>query len=169
MVDKPKRTEESKLIVDSRLTPLDDKYATCERTTATLRIACGAMHPQQVTTLLNVEPTRQTVRGERMQFSSRAKSYIPRLNMWLLDSEGVILSKDLRRHLDWIIGKVRPHRDALLSLQQLPDVKMDVTCVWWSQHGDGGPTLWPEQMLGLGELNLEMSIAVAFYGDEPDE
>ena len=159
---------ESRLL-HSRFTPLDDEYATCERTTATLRIACGDMHPQQVTALLNVEPTHQTVRGEPMQFSSRAKSHVPRLNMWLLDSEGVILSKDLRRHLDWIIGKVRLHRDALFSLQQMPDVKMDVSCVWWSLHGDGGPTLWPEQMLGLAELNLEMSIAVASYGDALDE
>jgi hypothetical protein len=102
-----------------------------------------------------------------MQFSARAKSHVPRLNMWLLGSEDIVSSKDLRRHLDWIIGKVRPHRDALLSLQQLPDVKMDVSCVWWSLHGDGGPALWPEQMLDLAELNLEMSIGFGYYGDEP--
>jgi hypothetical protein len=89
--------------------------------------------------------------------------------MWLLDSEGVILSKDLRPHLDWIIDKVRPRRDALFSLQELPNVKMDVSCVWWSLHGDGGPALWPEQMLGLAKLNLEMSINLASYRDEPDE
>ncbi len=103
-----------------------------------------------------------------MQFSGRAKSHVPRLNMWLLDSEGIVSSKDLRRHLDWIIGKVHPSRDALLSLQQLPDVTMNVSCVWWSLEGGGGPTLWPEQMLGLAELNLEVSIGFAHYGNEPE-
>jgi hypothetical protein len=89
--------------------------------------------------------------------------------MWMLDSEGIVSSKDLRRHLDWIIGKVRRSRVALLSLQQLVDVKMDVSCVWWSLQGGGGPALWPEQMSALAELNLEVSIDFAYYGDEPDE
>jgi hypothetical protein len=127
------------------------------------------MHPEEVTALLKVEPTHLTVLGRPVQFNSRGKSHIARLNMWLLDSEGIVSSKDLRRHLDWIISKVRPNCDALFSLQQLLDVKMDVSCVWWSLHGDGGPTLWPEQMLGLAELNLEVSIGFAYYGDESDE
>ncbi len=43
------------------------------------------MHPQQITALFNLEPTHQTVRGETFQFSTRSKSHIPRLNMWLLE------------------------------------------------------------------------------------
>ena len=156
-------------VIDSRLTPLDDHYSTCERTQAALRIATGKMHPEEVTALLKVEPTRITVVGKPVRGDGPGKGHVARLNLWLLDSEGIIVSKDLRHHLDWIIGRVGPRRDALFSLQQSSDVKMDVSCVWWSMHGDGGPALWPEQMLGLGQLNLEMSISFASYGNEPDE
>jgi hypothetical protein len=43
---------------------------------------------------------------------------------------------------------------------------MNVNCVWWSRYGDGGPTLWPEQMLRLAQLNLECSFEFAYYEDD---
>jgi hypothetical protein len=43
---------------------------------------------------------------------------------------------------------------------------MTVQRIWWSATGQGGPTLWPEQMRLLAELNLECSFDVSFFGDE---
>ncbi|HEY3974962.1 MAG TPA: DUF4279 domain-containing protein [Candidatus Sulfotelmatobacter sp.] len=154
--------------VQSRLTPIDDNYQTCERTAATLRISTGAVHPEKVTELLGVNPTRVTILGERGPVNSVGIARVGKHNVWLLVSEGVVTSKDLRRHIDWIIDTVYPSKEALLRLQELPEVKMDVSCVWWSRYGDGGPTLWPEQMSHLVELNLEISIAFSFYGDEAE-
>jgi hypothetical protein len=152
---------------NSMLTPLDDEYETCERTKAVLRIATGAMHPAEVTSLIKLRPTEVTVVGSQGITNGCGTVHVGRVNQWILDSEGNVTSRDLRRHLDWVIGRVWPSREALLRLQQLPEVKMDVWCVWWSRHGDGGPALWPKQLLGLGELNLEISIGFAFYGKEP--
>ena len=152
--------------IQSRLTPVDDEYETCERTQATLRIATGAMPPDRVTELLNITPTGVTVLGKAARVTSRGSTHLGESNIWLLDSENFVTSKDLRRHVDWIISTVYSSREALFRLQEMPDVKMDVSCVWWSRHGGGGPTLWPEQMSRLAELNLEISVACAFYGEE---
>ncbi len=153
-------------IIESRLTPIDDEYKTCERTAATLRIATGAMPPDNVTELLGITPTGITVLGQPSQVASRRVLHRGGVNLWWLDSESFVISKDLRRHVDGIIKVVYPSKEALFRLQEMAEVKMDVSCVWWSRYGDGGPALWPEQMLRLAELNLEISVACAFYGEE---
>jgi hypothetical protein len=53
---------------------------------------------------------------------------------------------------------------ALRQLQNEQDLKMAVSCIWWSKAGDGGPVLWPEQMVVLADLNLECGFELAFYG-----
>jgi hypothetical protein len=103
-----------------------------------------------------------------LQIDGQESARLGKVNVWLLDSEKFVTSKDLRRHLDWIIATVYPSKTGLLQLQDRPDVKMDVSCVWWSRYGDGGPALWPEQMSALAELNLEISIAYSFYGTESE-
>jgi hypothetical protein len=123
------------------------------------------MSPSRVTELLGVTPTSVTISGEG-GISGAWSVRLGKSNVWVLSSEGLVASKDLRRHVDWILDTIYPSKSVLFRLQNMPDVKMDVSCVWWSRYGDGGPTLWPEQMSRLSELNLEISIACAFYGDE---
>jgi len=91
------------------------------------------------------------------------------LNAWFLSSEGKISSMDLRRHLDWLLDKLDPTADRLKDIQRQPGVQMAVGCVWWSARGQGGPTLWPEQMGRLANLNLECGFDIAFFGEDDDE
>lgn len=82
------------------------------------------------------------------------------MNGWFLSTGGVVASRDVRHHLDWLLERLMPARGALVALQQCAGVRMSVVCVWWSREGHGGPTLWPEQMRGLADLNLECSFDV---------
>jgi RHS repeat-associated protein len=87
------------------------------------------------------------------------------VNAWFLSSEGKIDSRDLRRHLDWLLERLAPVSEQLKALQGIPGVAMYVTCIWWAAHGEGGPTLGPRHMRGLAALDLECSFELAFYGD----
>lgn len=154
--------------IRSRLTPTDDAYETCEKTRVVLRIYSGKLHPSQVTALLGLDPSRFVAAGgSRVNSLGRAPASKP--NGWFLSSEEHVESKDTRRHLDWLIAKLRPSADALHDLQGKPDVRMSVNCTWWSRYGDGGPTLWPEQMRALADLNLECSFDFADYSDDTAE
>ena len=84
---------------------------------------------------------------------------------WFLSSEDNVISQDLRDHLNWLLGQLLPVGAAIAELQVLPGLQMNVNCIWWSKAGSGGPVLWPEQMQGLTELNLECSFECSFYGD----
>lgn len=150
----------------SRRTPYDDLYATCEFTYAELRIYPGTLDPISVTQSLGIPPTSTMTKGERT-VNSLGRERIHPKNGWFLSSEKEVLSKDVRRHLDWLLNKLEPARYELEMLQQTPEVRMDINCIWWSAYAQGGPTLWPEQMAKLAELNLECGFDISFYG--PDQ
>ncbi|WP_437956877.1 DUF4279 domain-containing protein [Sorangium sp. So ce119] len=151
--------------MESRRTPYNELYPTCERADATLRIYAECIHPQEITRRLAVEPDSVQVKGE-VRVNSVGRARVIGVNGWFISSETKVSSKDLRHHLDWIIGAIYPVREALLKLQQTRGVKMDVSCVWWSAHGHGGPTLWPEQMRPLSDLGLECGFDVYFFGED---
>ena len=149
----------------SRLTPINDNYETCERTLAKLRIYGDKLDPGSITAVLGIEPTDSQSKGE-IKKNSRGVGREAKIAGWFLSSEGHVQSKDVRKHLDWLLAKLLPVKDKLHAIQETEDLVMGVTCVWWSVGGDGGPTLWPEQMSLLAELNLECGFEVAFYEDE---
>lgn len=149
----------------SRLTPYDDEYPTCERTTATLLVYTGDLEASCVTERLGIEPSEVRRRGERIAGGLRGTRVTP-LNAWFLTSEGQTTSRDLRRHLDWLLDQIEPAAVQLAELQRESGVTMAVQCIWWSAHAQGGPTLWPEQMRRLAALDLECHFDISFYGDD---
>jgi hypothetical protein len=155
--------------VESHFTPVDDQNENVDRTCAQLLVYPGDIHPSEVTRLLGIAPTRTVVAGERGPANRIGRAPIGKINGWFLSSEGSVRSKDLRRHLDWLIGELSQRWDALSTLQARQGVRMYVHCPWWSRHGGGGPTFWPAQLRGLADLNLECTVSFADYSDEATE
>ena len=153
--------------VFSRRTPIDDGYATCVETRAKLLIYPGDFSPHEVTRRLGVEPTKVNILGEEV-VNKLGRRRVTKNNGWFLSSEGQVTSLDLRRHIDWILHHVSPKATELAALQAIPGLKMSVDCVWHSRSGHGGPTLWPEQMRALADLNLECSFDIYFFGDDDE-
>lgn len=152
----------------ARHTPYDDAYGSCERTYAELRIYSGSMDPDAISGRLGITPTSVQRKGERKTNSLGRSREVP-LNGWFFSSEGKTASRDLRRHLDWILDRVEPTKDQLAEIQSRVGVTMLINCVWWSAMGMGGPTLWPEQMRRIANLNLECSFELAFFGTDSDQ
>jgi hypothetical protein len=141
----------------------DDDFPSCEETRATLLVYPGSIDPQEVSDRLGLEPTSSGRRGD-VVISSAGRTRQAAHNTWFLSSEGVVQSKDLRRHIDWLTAQLLPKREPLLSLQAEADLGMYVSCVWWSKEGHGGPTLSPRQLADLSQLNLECGFDVYFFG-----
>ena len=146
--------------LSSRFTPINDEYGTCERTEATLAIY--DLDPELVTKKLNIIPTYTQKLGVP-RIMHHGVERIAKRNSWLYSSEGSdISSKDLRIHLNWLLDKIESVKLQLREIQQIPGVKMAIRCGWWSKFGDGGPTLWPEQMKRMAKLNLEWTLSFVY-------
>jgi hypothetical protein len=162
-------TTDSNDRTESFFTPLNDENENVERTCATLCIYAGDMHPNAVTDLLCIQPSEIVAVGERGRVNRLGLAPVGKINGWFLSSEDSLKSKDLRSHLDWLVARLQPSREGLGRLQLTEGVRMYVSCPWWSRGGGGGPSLWPKQMRGLAELNLECRITFADYSDQATE
>jgi hypothetical protein len=141
-----------------------DDYPTCAGTHATLRIFSAQTTPEEISSRLGIEPTSSHRRGEPL-VPRVTGSAAARLHGWFLSSEAHVRSRDLRRHLDWLLDAVEPAADALRELARTE--RADVFCLWQSASGHGGPTLSPTQLARLGALGLELGLDVYFPGDAP--
>lgn len=150
--------------IKSRGTPINSNYESCEECRASLLIYPENIHPDEVSRILQLEPTKKNIIGTKITNSHGRTREITILG-WFLSSEKYVQSKDIREHLDWLLNKILPASDGLNKLQNIDGVTMGINCVWWSK-GSGGPTLWPEQMKAIADLNLECSFDFYFFGEE---
>lgn len=127
----------------------DDEYATCHETHSTFRIFSQAVDPDEITVLLGLAPSESFFRGDVYDGSYRRKAH-----GWFLTTEGIVLSRDSRRHIDWLLEILMPKRLQILTLQA-KQVDMDISSYWVSA-GQGGPALAPAQMAQLAELHLQV-------------
>jgi hypothetical protein len=136
----------------------DDEYANCAKTSATLRIMGDGLEPALITQQLGIEPSWGWRKGELrpVRIKNSNKTTRQRIGIWGLDTDKVVKSRDLRRHIDWILERVngKAHIFELLKSQ---GYEMDVYCIWHSA-GQGGPMLSPQNIAGLANLGLELDI-----------
>jgi hypothetical protein len=138
----------------------DDAYGTCEETEASFRMFHEMLNPSEISRLLNLEPSDSYRKGDIVGRIGRPRPF----GAWLLSTEEVVQSRDLRRHLDWLVDHLIDRVDELHHLRE-HGYRMDVYCKWVS-GGQGGPTLSPRNMEGLSALGLKLGIEVYWGGDE---
>ena len=140
----------------------DDNYGTCKETSAAFRIIHPALDPNRTSQELGLQPSWAWRKGE-----GRGRRSIPsRTGIWGLDTEGILTSRDLRRHLDWLLDHLEP-KAAVLEDLRLQGYRMDVFCLWCRLGGTGGPMLSPRNMARLAALNL--TIGFEFWAVDEDE
>ena len=76
------------------------------------------MPPYLVTKLLDLTPTHTVEVGKPGRTNSLGLTPIGKVNGWFLSSEEHVKSKDIRRHIDWIIEKLQDSLDGLRTLQE---------------------------------------------------
>jgi hypothetical protein len=138
----------------------DDQYATCLATDSTLRIYSETVAPEEITAVLNLEPTRFFKMGEPRGTSGRLNAF----HGWFYSTKGLTESRDTRRHIDLIVEALVGKTEAVHSLQER-GCRVDISSYWLS-IGQGGPMLSPEQMVKLAELKIEVWWDVYFRGDD---
>ena len=137
------------ILGDLHISEYIDDYPTCERTYATLGIYPIEITPDEVTSLLGVVPTRT------QSAEARPDGVCDVPAGWFLCSDGVIESRDVRRHIDWILDQIADKLDAFALLRN-DGGQSDISCYWLAASHSGGPSLRPNQMTIIGELGLEI-------------
>ena len=131
-----------------------DDYPTCEETYASLRIYGDHLKPDEISLRLGLVPSDSQQKGDLTQLKKSAS-----VGGWFMSSQGHVESRDVQRHILWILDQLID-REALLKALQDEGYEMDVFCFWASAHGHGGPELSPEIMQRLSSMSLKIGFDV---------
>lgn len=144
---------------ESKMTPIDKDYETCAECYVNLCIYPDHMHPDQISSLLNIKPTEKNIAGTSV-INSIGRVREVKISSWFLCSHEYVKSRDLRDHVDWLSSKLNKSINELKHLQATDGIKITLSCIWRPMYGDGGPVLWPKQMKAIADLNLECSVEI---------
>lgn len=128
----------------------DDDYPSCLETYATLRVFSEKSTAAEIAAVLGLPATESFSRGDF--FGSKGQTR--RHSGWLLSTQGLVTSRDGRRHLAWLLDRLRNKNEALESLRK-SGADLDISCYYLSV-GQGGPIMSSAQMLELGQLGLDV-------------
>jgi Domain of unknown function (DUF4279) len=143
----------------------DDDYGTCARTYATLLIYPVRTDPEAITQRLGIEPSSWQRRGGPMASSLRRPPRLAEIDCWFLTTQGLMESRDSRRHIDWLLDQIEGKAVELRSLLD-EGSRICIACYWAAASCGGGPTISPEQMRRLGALNIELWFDIYFHGED---
>jgi len=131
----------------------DDDYGTCERTYVTLCIRSLTVFPEEITQLLDIEPSHWQRIGESPSDSTRRPP--AKINGWFLTTEDIVDSRDSRRHIDWLLDQILSKKKEILELK-IAGCDMNISCYWLRKSGQGGPSLHAKQIGIMSELSLPL-------------
>lgn len=144
----------------NRQSDYDHDYPTCQETYSTLRIFSEDVTPEEITKILRFQPTKSFLKGE--VHGKQGLQY--KTNGWLYCTKELVTSRDSRRHIDLILSKIEESESDMATLLS-KGCEIDIFSYWVSR-GQGGPALWPEQMVKLGSLRIEIGWDIYFSREE---
>ena len=136
----------------------DDEYPTCDATYATLCIYGDDLDPNAVTSLFGIEPSHTQRKGEHL------KKVVVRRGGWFFSTQNAVVSRDVRRHVNWLIETFSGKEEAFHQLRS-QGYETVVSCYWRSASGHGGPMLSPEMMGRLADLGVGIWFDIYFHGE----
>jgi hypothetical protein len=141
-----------------------DDYPSCEYTHATLRIIGDDLDPDEVSELIGLEPTEAHRKGDPNPRTRSPHAPYP-TGVWRMESGGQVASRDLRRHVDWLIELLDGREEALARLRDRGYVTN--LHAWWVGQEVCGPTLSPRQLEGMSRYGLVFTIDWGQWPDAP--
>ena len=135
-------------------TMYDDDYPTCKATYASLCIYRDELEPEVISSRLGLTPSSAQQKGQAI-----GRDVVAPLGGWFLSSKNQVTSKDVRRHVAWILDHVAGREDEFLKLED-EGYRTLIFCYWLSANGQGGPELDPDLMQRLASFRLTISFDV---------
>lgn len=139
----------------------NDAYPTCSRTHATLCIFLpDTISPGELTEKIGIPPSKARVKGE--VYRGKVREWP---TSWFLESAGKVESKDVRRHIEWILEQIESKTEIIKQLQD-EGAQIHFSCFWASAAGHGGPKLDPDILKRLALLSIGIAFDIYFDGDD---
>jgi hypothetical protein len=122
------------------------------------------LSPNEISTILDLEPTRSVKKGVKYGPKTRTPIEIPH-HMWQLSSESHVPALDFSSHLDWLLCRLTPRRGQIHALQNGGVNECNLIGIVWSSVDMAHVRITAEQMAAISDLRLDIELEFADYGD----
>jgi hypothetical protein len=129
--------------------PYDDASVACAETGARLNIYSDHLSPEEITAIMQVEPTVCVRKGDAPSDDKDASTS----TIWSFTTYATSNSKESRRHLDLVIAMLEGKDEAVNKLRK-EGCAMHLAIHWVPASTGGGPWFNPIQMIRLGSLGV---------------
>jgi hypothetical protein len=137
----------------------------CMKTHATFRLEGDMLDPEAVTVRLHITPTFAHAKGSL--FKSGSGWHKRTAGVWALETEKDLFSKCLERHIVLLLDKLEPVAVEVAKLKAEYALEADIVCGWFLARDHGGPTLRPETLGRIAQMDLILDWD--FYGPYEEE
>ncbi len=129
--------------------------ATIRRVHVEFLLSAPDLDPEEVSSALKIKPTRSAKRGDERRNPRGALLSPHKEGWWELSSEGKVKSKDINKHFEYLLKRLLPHRDLLLSFAKAKGGETFFDVLWENTYlyAGNGPLLSKQSIKGMAELN----------------
>jgi hypothetical protein len=113
------------------------------------------LDPQEVSTLLDINPSRSFKRGER-----RTETKVWPHGFWKLESKDHIQSENLASHIEWLVNQLEPMASRLTTLVKERSLDAVISCFWIAETGHAGLGLSASLINRIATLGLRLEVDI---------
>ena len=139
--------------------------AQVERSVATLRISGEDLNPEEITKLLNCEPSKEQIKAQIFKSNHSGKERIAKLGMWRLHSEDCE-PENLDQQISQLLDKMNNNKDVWHAISSR--YQIDLFCGLFLSVSNEGLILSSKSLLSLGERGIALSMDI-YAPDEISE
>ena len=137
------------------------------RAFATSRFAGDALDPDEISRVVEEEPTRAYRKGQRYRPGPRSPEITGKTGVWYFSTKRRIPSEDLTDHLDALVRLIFPFANKDKRLRELRDImerenlQAHVTCFWRGPSGANRPSISSVVTRALQRLPADIEVDFA--------
>ena len=118
------------------------------------------LDPNEVSLALKIKPTRSARRGDERR-NLRGTLLSPhKEGWWQLSSEGKVKSKDINKHFEYLLKKLLPRSETILSFAKDGETYFGVLWENTYLYAGNGPVLSSQSIKGMAELNARIGFDI---------
>lgn len=121
--------------------------------------------PDEITSILRIEPVRAFAKGQIMYPSGRKRKE----GNWAISSEGQLATTSMERHLLFLLERLEPVKSELLEIASRLSVTVFFNCSWTFTEVPGGPIITSGTLKKMADLGAYLSFYTKMYEDFDEE
>lgn len=113
--------------------------------------------PDEISHILGIIPSYKYKRGD---LHGKNNQMVRKKGLWSITSDEKVDLSDLQVHIDWLLDLLEPVKNQLNSINSMPGVYTEISCIFNLFSIEWDSRLEPNQLDRIAALNIKFGISI---------